>query len=175
MANRPRPATSQPHRLRQEAATAATKEMGEKLAKALGIKIGDEPPSVDVLQASIAERDAQIVTMQVDAELGTAIAAAGANAATLIPYLRGTKALDGLDPAKKDFAETVTALVATTVEAHPQFKTGAPAAPKSGPTTFPPGGGEVTQLDPSVISGMTDEQFATAMKDGSFNKALGRS
>jgi len=126
----------------KEAAEAAEKALTERLGKALGLIQYDTPVDPQELIAQAAEREAQALEREAKAaaklrayELEKALTNAAnkvdGDLDILTPYLRGTGALDALDPDADDYLDQVSAVVAAAVEANPKLKKAAPVAAPS--------------------------------------------
>ncbi len=123
----------------KEAAEAAEKALTERLGKALGLIQDDTPVDPQELIAQAAEREAQALEREAKAaaklrayELEKALTNAAnkvdGDLDILTPYLRGTGALDALDPDADDYLDQVSAVVAAAVEQNPKLKKVAPVA-----------------------------------------------
>ncbi|MCD2099541.1 hypothetical protein QNA24_30295 [Rhodococcus qingshengii] len=126
-------------RASKEASEAAEKALIERLGKELGLIQDDEPVDPQVLLDQLAEekaavaneRDAyrqQIAAFKAEQALTKAANAVDGDLDILTPYLRGTGALDALDPDAEDYPAQVAAVVASAVEANPKLKKVAPVA-----------------------------------------------
>jgi len=126
----------------QAAAEAAEKALTERLGKALGLIQDDQPVDPQVLLDQLAEekaavaneRDAyrqQIAQFKAEQALTKAANAVEGDLDILTPYLKGTGALDALDPDADDYADQVSAVVAAAVEANPKLRKVAPVAAPS--------------------------------------------
>lgn len=129
------------------AAEASEKAVAERIGKALGLipEENDKPVDPAVLLEQAAEREAQIANerdqiasklraYELEKALSKAATAVDGDLDILTPYLKGTGALDALDPDADDYLDQVSAVVAAAVEANPKLRKAAPVAapPRSG-------------------------------------------
>ncbi|MCZ4505926.1 hypothetical protein O4273_24150 [Rhodococcus ruber] len=123
------------------AAEASEKAIAERIGKALGLipEENDQPVDPAVLLEQAAEREAQIANERDAARaeiaayrLEQALTKAANNVDgdldILVPYLRGTGALDKLDPTADDYNAHVAEIVTHAVEANAKLKKAAPVA-----------------------------------------------
>ncbi len=139
---------------REEAAEEARDEFARDLRGAFGIDDDDEDFDPDEIIAQANERaheaDSRLAQYRIKDTLNTAARKAGADESLLFPYLRGSGALDGLDPADDDFDELIVELVEDAVDANPKLKLDAPAPRRSG-GDMSGGNGESKSKSPKTI------------------------
>ncbi|MBD8056697.1 hypothetical protein ICV35_23905 [Rhodococcus ruber] len=156
----------------KEAAEAAEKALTERLGKALGFIQDDKPVDPQTLLEQAAEREAQIANerdayraqiqaFQLDQALTKAANAADGDLDILVPFLRGTGALDKLDPTADDYTDQVSAVVAHAVESNPKLRKAAPvAAPtRSGGDIANGAGAPPRTKNPTDIDGWRKKLF----------------
>ncbi|MEV6321380.1 hypothetical protein AB0M45_09310 [Nocardia sp. NPDC051787] len=118
----------------EQAAQQAREVMVQEIGRALGL-VPDEDADPDQVIAELTERASASDRKLRDYRIKDAIAAAAdthnGDHALLVPYLRGTGALDDLDPDAPDFGTRIDSLVADAVSNNPKLTT-TPAAPRSG-------------------------------------------
>lgn len=120
----------------------ARKQQMDGIAKALGLAPDEATP-----EQIAAERDAEKAradeergrARQSAVELATYRAAAtlGADGNALLDSRSFVRAIDGLDPSADDFSQRVRDAITEALEAHPEWKAAASAAPEP-PSTVPP-------------------------------------
>lgn len=148
------------------AADAATKELTDKLAEALGIKDPTDPAKLlEQAKASNEATTAELLGLKRQISARDAASKGGANAALLLDSASFRTALDALEPADKTFEANLERLVKTTLETQPHLKA-ARAAGASG-VEMTGGSGEPTQItDPAVIKAMSAEERVDALNKG---------
>lgn len=123
----------------REAAEAAKREAYEAFGKTLGLVDDDKPVDPQTLLEQAAEREAQIANerdafaaklhaYELEKALSDAANAVGGDLDILGPYLRGTGALDKLDPTADDYNAQVAEIVTQAVESNAKLKKAAPVA-----------------------------------------------
>lgn len=127
-------------KLRKEAAEYRTKAKAEaekveaekqdliqQLGKALGFVKDEEPvDQAALIEQATVERDRyrnELTKLRTENAITKAATAAGADTDLLLPFLKGTGALDALDTTADDYASQVEQLVADTINANPKLKT----------------------------------------------------
>lgn len=123
------------------AAEASEKAIAERIGKALGLipEENDQPVDPAVLLEQAAEREAQIANerdaaraeiaaYRLEQALTKAANKVDGDLDILVPYLRGTGALDKLDPTADDYNAQVAEIVTHAVEANAKLKKAAPVA-----------------------------------------------
>lgn len=142
-------------------AEAAEKALAERIGKALGLIEDDKPADPATLLEQAAEREAQIANerdayraeiaaYKLEQALTKAANSVDGDLDILVPFLRGTGALDKLDATAEDYTAQVAELVASAVESNPKLRKATPVvaptrsggdinggtgAPKKGPRT----------------------------------------
>lgn len=89
---------------------------------------------------------------------------------TILPFLRGSRALEALDPTAEDYAGQVKALIEKTVTEHPEFAVSARRTPSNsgnpGTPTPDHSGGEITR---EMLKSMSSEEIVEADRAGKLN------
>jgi hypothetical protein len=157
------------------------------IAKAMGLKADDEPPTPEKLAAQLAEaqRSAQAeVKARETAEASAAEAVRqaqreralmltahrhDANAAALLDSRSFMDTISALDPAAGDFTEQLTAAIKGAVDANPAYKatpkrTDPPRKSSGGEFNAQPGGGR--QWTDDDVAKASPAELETAMKAG---------
>lgn len=118
----------------------------DAIAKALGLKEADKPPSVDDLteqltaaQQQAQERDAALRQLTVERAAERAAREHGADVDTLLDSRSFASKLSDLDPTADDFAAAVSDLVKTTVDSNPKYRVAQAAATSSADFSSGPG------------------------------------
>lgn len=121
----------------------AQEQQRQAMAKALGL-VTDEPPTPEQLTEQLNATRAEVTAEQARArqaavELAAfrAAAAAQADGNALLDSRSFVSALDGLDPSAGDFAQKVTEVISSAIEANPRYKL-TPPAPAAPATPVPP-------------------------------------
>lgn len=165
-------------KLRKEAADYRTKYQQSKsereatlasISKALGLG-EEEPLDPKKLAEQLTASQREIRELKTSHAVLDAARKYGADVDLLVPYLRGSSALDGLDPASATFGKDLSELVKNLVEKNPKLKA-APAAPRSG-GEFPGGNPTVQQITREQLKTMTAEQINEARKAGALDHLL---
>lgn len=153
-----------------------TQKLRKGMAAALGLEDdGGKPPDGSKILAELQQRDAaretELRKLQVENALERAARTHGADVDLLGPYLRGSGALDKVDP-KADLAQALDVLVKDLVEQNPKFKAGAngqpggQAPPPRGGSEFPGGNQQPNLLRPEDLRRMTPDEIVKARKEG---------
>jgi hypothetical protein len=166
-------------KLRAEAADYRTKFQAAKtdaetklapILKALGLD-GETAPDPAKLAEQLTATQRENRELKVSHAVIEAARKHSADTDLLVPYLRGSSALDSLDPASATFAKDLSDLVKNLVEKNPKLKASAPAAPRSG-GEFPGGSPTVQQITRDQLKGMTPEQINAARLSGALDQLL---
>ena len=123
------------NRTAKTAAEQQNQEMLDGIARALGLKKGEEPPDPAKLQQSLTEREQKISTLEEANRLNTIELAAwrsaalqGANTAALLDSRSFVDAVAKLDPAADTFQAQLDAAVKKAVDDNPAMRAAAPPA-----------------------------------------------
>lgn len=140
------------YRRERKAAEEARKEFEARVAKALGIDSGDDADG-DQLSQRLAERDAEVRELRIDAAITKAVAKHTADEDLLVPWLKGKGLLADLDPESESFTDDLDELVKETVKANPRFRISQEddrvRGSGDGGTAGRPGGKDPSSLSPS--------------------------
>jgi predicted component of type VI protein secretion system len=159
------------NRIKAQTSTKAAETTFRELAKALGIEIpGGDPLDPAKLTEELSKTRRENLELKVGNALEQASRKHGADTELLVPYLRGSAALDKLDPASENFVKDVSDLVKTLVEKNPKLKA-AQVAPRSG-GEFPGGKPPVQQLTRAQLQGMKPEDIEAARQAGQLDSVL---
>jgi hypothetical protein len=133
------------NRVKAQTATKASEATFRELAKSLGVEIpGGDPLDPAKLTEELSKTRRENLELKVGNALEQASRKHGADTELLVPYLRGSAALEKLDPTSETFTADVSAMVKTLLEKNPKLKA-AQVAPRSG-GEFPGGKPPVQQL-----------------------------
>jgi hypothetical protein len=131
---------------REDALTALEAKSQQQLdgiAKALGLKPEEATPEQimaerDAANAKASANEARAREAAVELAVFRASAAAQVNGNALLDSRSFVATLAGLNPAAADFGQRVNDAITAATEAHPEWKTAAPAAPAPPVTPVPP-------------------------------------
>jgi len=144
----------------------------QQLQKVLGVdkSLPTEPAelqaALETERAATAAATTEIRNLRIDGAVSRTVAALGGQADLLTYYLKGTGALDSLDPTAEGFEKTLTALVKTTLEKNPTLKLNGQVPSVSG-VPFPAGsGGPSDLISRDTLARMTPQQIADARSAG---------
>lgn len=159
------------NRVKATTATKAAETTFRELAKSLGIEIpGGDPLDPAKLTEELSKTRRENLELKVGNALEQASRKHGADTELIVPYLRGSAALDKLDPTSETFAKDVSDLVKNLVEKNPKLKA-AQVAPRSG-GEFPGGKPPVQQLTREQLKGMKAEDIEAARQAGQLDAIL---
>lgn len=147
------------------AADAATKDLTDKLAVALGLK-PDSSLDPAALTASLTEAQTKATQSARELAIFKAAAATGADPSRLLDSNTFMSSVSGLDPAD---GAAVTAAITAAVAANPLLKA-VQAAAASG--TELGGTGESGQITEAQLAQMKPEAIAVALKEGKLQHLL---
>jgi hypothetical protein len=153
----------------QEAAEKARKDMLEELQVKLGLKKGDDAPTVESLQkqfqADLAARDGEIKTLKLKGALTEAMSAAGARPVARDAIV-GSGILNSIDPASDTFVDDMAEKVEEYLTKHPELKAEAPKEPPNGKSGGDQGGGNKDNNGPKSIDDLRKERAARRATNG---------
>jgi hypothetical protein len=159
------------NRVKATTAQKAAETTFRELAKSLGIEIpGGDPLDPAKLTEELSKTRRENLELKVGNALELASRKHGADTEFLIPYLRGTAALEKLDPSSENFANDVSALVKTVLEKNPKLKAVQVATRSGG--EFPGGKPPVPQLDRNWLKGKSAEEIEAARQAGQLDVLL---
>jgi hypothetical protein len=159
------------NRVKATTATKAAETTFRELAKSLGIEIpGGDPLDPAKLTEELSKTRRENLELKVGNALEQASRKHGADTELLVPYLRGSAALEKLDPSSETFANDVSALVKGLLEKNPKLKA-AQVATRSG-GEFPGGKPPVPQLDRNWLKGKSPEEIEAARQAGQLDVLL---
>jgi hypothetical protein len=135
---------------KQTAADEARSELAKEVARALGIKTGDEPPDPAELTKQVEQAHAAAWSSSVELNVYRIAGRLGGNADALLDSVKFLETLDELtdvDPSSAEFATQLEAKVQAALETNPVFKANgqapgtpnAPAGPRPDPSQGPRG------------------------------------
>jgi len=169
-------------KLRDEAASYRTKlrETEERtttvesqlqgIAKALGFANENEAADPDLLQKQLEESQTELANLRRTNALRDAASEHDADVALLIPYLKGTGALDAIDPSD---TEAINNAVKEAVDSNSKLRA-TPGGKPSDADQGPRKASGVNQLTREDIQSMTPAQIDAAREAGKLDKLLGR-
>ncbi|MGW4810546.1 hypothetical protein ACWEPB_02725 [Kitasatospora cineracea] len=141
---------------KQTAAEAATTDLTQKLAKALGLVKDDTPPDpaeltrqIETQTGRIGSLEQELRARQVELAVHAAAVKQQAKADALLDSRAFAKTLADLDPAAADFTTQLDAAIKKAVDANPSFRS-APQAGRSG-ADLTGGTGEATKQRPTTL------------------------
>lgn len=149
---------------KQTAADEARTQLASQIAKALGIKTGDEPPDPAQLTEQVEQAQAAAWRSGVELNVYRIAGSLGANAEALLDSLTFIESLDDLtevDPRSAEFKTQLEAKVQAALERNPSYKANgqAPGTPNgtAAPRPDPSQGGRGQQPQPQKFTGsLTD-------------------
>lgn len=160
------------NRVKAAAATKAAETTFRELAKSLGIEIpGGDPLDPTKLTEELAQVRRTNIELRIGAALEQASRKHGADTELLVPFLKGSAALDKLDPASDTFPAEVSALVKGLLEKNPKLKASGPVPTRNG-GEFPGGKPPTQQLTREQLRGMKPEEIEAARQAGQLDVIL---
>jgi hypothetical protein len=160
------------NRVKAAAATKAADATFRELAKSLGIDIpGGDPLDPAKLTEELTKTKREIVELRMGAALERAFRKHGADTDLLLPYLRGSAALEKLDPTSETFDAEVSAMVKNLLEKNPKLKASGPV-PRQNGGEFPGGKPPTQQLTRDQLKGMAPEAIEAARQAGQLDLIL---
>lgn len=132
--------------------------------------IAEKTAAEERYAALLAEKDAEMNTLRVQAALPSAFAKAQADPDLTAAVLTASGALSKLDPSADTFAADLESAVLAAVEANPKLKV-AQVAPRSGSEITGRSGGS-DQVTEEQLSRMSSEEITKALSEGRLKNVL---
>lgn len=160
------------NRVKATQAAKAAETTFRELAKSLGIDVpGGDPLDPAKLTEELTRTRREIIDLRMSAALEQASRKHGADTDLLIPFLRGSAALDKLDPSAETFPAEVSAMVKGLLEKNPKLKAAGLVPTRNG-GEFPGGKPLTQQLTRAQLVGMKPEEIEAARQAGQLDLIL---